>query len=197
MAKVKICGLRRDEDIQIVNQYKPDYVGFIIDYPKSFRNVSIDQVKEWKSQLDPSIQVVGVFVDEDVDIVTDCLQKQIIDIAQLHGKEDEDYINRVKEYGPVIKAFQIQNEQDIQSAIESHADHVLLDQGKGSGKNFDWNLIKEMKRPYFLAGGITVENVLDTKKYHPYAIDVSSSVESNQKKDKEKVKEMIEKGRKV
>ena len=174
MAKVKICGLRRDEDIQIVNQYKPDYVGFIIDYPKSFRNVSIDQVKEWKSQLDPSIQVVGVF-----------------------GKEDEDYINKVKEYGPVIKAFQIQNEQDIQSAIESHADYVLLDQGRGSGKNFDWNLIKEMKRPYFLAGGITVENVLDTKKYHPYAIDVSSSVESNQKKDKEKVKEMIEKGRKV
>lgn len=197
MAKVKICGLRRDEDIQIVNQYKPDYVGFIMDYPKSFRNVSIAQVKRWKTQLDPSIQVVGVFVDEDVDIVTDCLKQQIIDIAQLHGKEDEDYINKVKEYGPVIKAFQIQNEQDIQSAMDSHADYILLDQGKGSGKTFDWTMISEIHRPYFLAGGITLENVLDTKKYHPYAIDVSSSVECDRKKDKVRVREMIEKGRKV
>ncbi len=197
MAKVKICGLRSKKDIEIVNRYQADYAGFILNYPKSFRSISVEELKGLKGLLDPKIQAVGVFVDEEIDVVTSLLKEGIIDIAQLHGQEDEDYIQKVKVYGPCIKAFQIQIKEDILKAIESCADYILLDQGKGSGQSFDWSLIPTIERDFFLAGGITLDNIEVTKKLHPYAIDVSSSVETNRKKDEEKVKEMIQKGRTI
>ena len=197
MAKIKICGLRTQADIQIVNRYRPDYAGFIINFPKSFRSLSIDKVKELTQNLDKSIQSVGVFVDEDVDVVCSCLKEGIIDIAQLHGNEDENYILKVKEFGPTIKAFQIKTNEDIEEALLSKADYVLFDQGKGSGKTFDWSLIPRIERKFFLAGGITLDNIEKTKDIHPYAIDVSSSVETERKKDEEKIKEMIQKGRRI
>lgn len=197
MAKIKICGLRTQADIQIVNRYQPDYVGFIINFPKSFRSLSIDKVKELTQKLDKNIQSVGVFVDEDVDVVTSCLKEGIIDIAQLHGNEDENYILKVKEFGPTIKAFQIKTKEDIEEAIQSKADYILFDQGKGSGKTFDWSLIPRIERKFFLAGGITLDNIEKTKDIHPYAIDVSSSVETERKKDEEKIQEMIQKGRRI
>lgn len=197
MAKIKICGLRTQADIQIVNRYRPDYAGFIINFPKSFRSLSIDKVKELTQNLDKSIQSVGVFVDEDVDVVCSCLKEGIIDIAQLHGNEDENYILKVKEFGPTIKAFQIKTKEDIEEALLSKADYVLFDQGKGSGKTFDWSLIPRIERKFFLAGGITLDNIEKTKDIHPYAIDVSSSVETERKKDEEKIKEMIQKGRRI
>lgn len=197
MAKIKICGLRSLKDIEIVNRYLPDYVGFIINFPKSFRSITIEELKELTKHLDRKIQSVGVFVDEDVDLVCSLLKEGIIDIAQLHGKEDDAYIQRVKGFGPTIKAFQIRTKEDILSALESGADYILLDQGKGSGKTFDWSLIPQIERDFFLAGGITIENIEDSKKLHPYAIDVSSSVETNQVKDENKIKEMIQKGRTI
>lgn len=198
MVKIKVCGLRSENDIEIVNEYKPEYAGFIVNYPKSFRSIGIDQLKHLTSKLDSSIACVGVFVNEDVNVVIDCLKQGILSMVQLHGNEDEDYILKVKEYGPVIKAFQIQTKEDIEKALESPADYILLDQGKGSGKTFDWDLIPTMKREFFLAGGITLENVEEAiQKIHPYAIDLSSSLETNQVKDKEKVKQMIQKGRSV
>ena len=197
MAKIKICGLRTQADIQIVNRYQPDYVGFIINFPKSFRSLSIDEVKELTQKLDKNIQSVGVFVDEDVDVVTSCLKEGVIDIAQLHGNEDENYILKVKEFGPTIKAFQIKTKEDIEEAIQSKADYILFDQGKGSGKTFDWSLIPRIERKFFLAGGITLDNIEKTKDIHPYAIDVSSSVETERKKDEEKIQEMIQKGRRI
>ena len=197
MAKIKICGLRTQADIQIVNRYQPDYAGFIINFPKSFRSLSIDKVKELTQNLDKSIQSVGVFVDEDVDVVCSCLKEGIIDIAQLHGNEDENYILKIKEFGPTIKAFQIKTKEDIEEALLSKADYVLFDQGKGSGKTFDWSLIPRIERKFFLAGGITLDNIEKTKDIHPYAIDVSSSVETERKKDEEKIKEMIQKGRRI
>lgn len=197
MAKIKICGLRSLKDIEIVNRYLPDYAGFIINFPKSFRSLNIEELKHLTKQLNPKIQSVGVFVDEDIDFVCSLLKEGIIDMAQLHGNEDEAYIQRVKSFGPVIKAFQIRTKEDILSALESRADYILLDQGKGSGKTFDWSLIPQIERDFFLAGGITIENIEESKRLHPYAIDVSSSVEINQIKDERKVKEMIQKGRTI
>lgn len=195
MAKIKICGLRRDQDIDIVNRYKPDYVGFIVDFPKSFRSISIEELKIFTRKLDSSINSVGVFVDEEINQVIECFK--YVDIVQLHGHESDDYIRIVQEYGPVIKAFEIRSIEDINKALNSPADYILLDQGKGSGQTFDWSLIPSITRPFFLAGGITLENIENTKNIHPYAIDVSSSVETNQIKDELKVKQMIEKGRNI
>lgn len=197
MAKVKICGLRRYEDIKIVNECLPDYVGFIINYPKSFRSVSVIQVQEMVKELDPSIQTVGVFVDEEIENVIKCIKETGIDLVQLHGHESDKYIKTIQQYVHVIKAFEIRNEIDIQKAIESPADYVLLDQGKGGGKSFDWSLIPKIERPFFLAGGITLENIDKIKDIDPYAIDVSSSVETERVKDKEKVKLMIKKGKMI
>ena len=197
MAKVKICGLRRHEDIEIVNTYLPDYVGFIINYPKSFRSVNVLQVKEMVRELDPSIQAVGVFVDESIENVIECIKETGIDLVQLHGHESYDYIKILQQYVPVIKAFVIQDERDIDIALKSPADYILLDQGNGSGKTFDWSLVPKIERPFFLAGGITLDNVEKTKGLKPYGINVSSSVETERVKDKEKVKLMIEKGKMV
>lgn len=197
MARVKICGLRRHKDIEIVNECLPDYVGFIINYPKSFRSVSVRQVQEMVRELDPSIQAVGVFVDEEIENVISCIKETGIDIVQLHGHESDDYIRTLQQYVPVIKAFVIRNERDIQEALKSPADFILLDQGKGSGKSFDWSLIPRIERPYFLAGGITLDNIEKIKGIEPYGIDVSSSCETERVKDKEKVKLMIEKGKMV
>lgn len=115
----------------------------------------------------------------------------------MHGHEDEAYIQKVKSFGPTIKAFQIRSKKDILKALESPADYILLDQGKGSGQSFDWSLIPTIERPFFLAGGITLENIDATIDLHPYAIDVSSSVETDRRKDENKVREMIQKGRKI
>lgn len=197
MAKVKICGLRRSEDIEIVNEYLPDYVGFIIDYPKSFRSVSVMQVKEMVRELDASIQAVGVFVDEDIENVVRCIKETRIDLVQLHGHESDAYIKTIQQYVPVIKAFVIHDDRDIQEALDCPADYILLDQGKGSGKAFDWSLIPRIERPFFLAGGITLNNIEKIKSIKPYAIDVSSSVETERVKDKEKVKLMVKKGKMI
>lgn len=195
MPKIKICGLRRPQDILIANRYKPDFAGFIIDFPKSHRSISCQEVKNLRQNLDHGIPAVGVFVDQPVQKVIDLLTDGTIDIAQLHGKESPEYINEVqKSTGKkVIKAFEVKSSEDIVSALESPADYLLLDQGKGGGETFDWSLITEkIDRPWFLAGGLTVDNLqqaIDT--VHPWGVDISSGVESNGVKDEEKVKEVV------
>lgn len=195
MPKIKICGLRRPQDILIANRYKPDFAGFIIDFPKSHRSISGQEVKNLRQNLDHGIPVVGVFVDQPVQKVIDLLTDGTIDIAQLHGKESPEYINEVqKSIGKkVIKAFEVKTSEDIERALESPADYLLLDQGKGGGETFDWSLITEkIDRPWFLAGGLTVDNLqqaIDT--VHPWGVDISSGVETNGVKDEEKVKEVV------
>lgn len=195
MPKIKICGLRRPQDILIANRYKPDFAGFIIDFPKSHRSISGQEVKNLRQNLDHGIPAVGVFVDQPVQKVIDLLTDGTIDIAQLHGKESPEYINEVqKSTGKkVIKAFEVKSSEDIVSALESPADYLLLDQGKGGGETFDWSLITEkIDRPWFLAGGLTVDNLqqaIDT--VHPWGVDISSGVETNGVKDEEKVKEVV------
>lgn len=192
--KVKICGLYRNEDIEYINTYHPDYCGFIINFPKSHRNITIDRLKQLSPMVDPSIKRVGVFVNEDVDVVISLLKENWIDMAQLHGQEDEAYIQTIKREvnKPILKFFKIQTKDDIQKAVSSCADYILLDNGTGTGQAFDWRMLENIPRDYFLAGGINLQNVKQAMQYHPYALDISSGVETDKKKDANKIKEIIE-----
>lgn len=189
MTKIKFCGLSRICDIESVNEIMPEYIGFVF-VSKSKRYITPDKAKQLKSLLHPSIQAVGVFVDEDINTILYLLKEEIIDIIQLHGHENETYIQELKQHAkaPIIQAFRIQSKQDIQNAIQSSADYILLDSGAGTGQVFDWELIQNVHRPYFLAGGLFSNNVKSAiQTLHPYAVDVSSGVETNGYKDKEKM----------
>lgn len=201
MPKVKICGLRTMEDIQAVNSCKPDFAGFIVEYPKSRRSITSDELKKLISQLDPSICAVGVFVNAPFVLVDDLLDQKVIQMAQLHGQEEATYIRQLQdETGKkVIKAFSVKTEEDIAKAKASSADYILLDQGGGgTGKTFDWMLAGGISRPYFLAGGLGVDNLEKAVHYlSPWAVDLSSSVETNGKKDPEKIRQAVELVRKL
>ena len=189
MTKIKLCGLSRQCDIEWANELKPDYIGFVF-AKKSKRYVSPEKAKALKSLLFPDIKAVGVFVDEPIGNIAKLLSDNIIDLAQLHGSEDEEYITRMKALTdkPVIKAFRIKNENDITSAKNCKADFILLDSGAGTGRSFNWNLLENIDRPYFLAGGLYPENVeiaIDT--LSPFAVDVSSGIETDNLKDKNKM----------
>lgn len=193
--KIKICGLKRQEDITYVNEAKPDYCGFIIEFPKSSRNVTGDQVRILIAELDKNIIPVGVFVNAAPERVEELLLDGTIRIAQLHGQEDDDYIRRIQKNtgSQVIKAFSVKAAQDIELALKSPADYILLDQGGGgTGQTFDWSLIPEIKKPFFLAGGLGADNLeqaVDT--IRPYAVDLSSSVETDGVKDRSKILEAV------
>lgn len=189
MTKIKFCGLSRLCDIEAANELKPDYIGFVF-VSKSRRYVTYEKASELKSRLSPEIQAVGVFVNEHPQAVANLMQNDIIDIAQLHGDEDEDYITQLRLLTdkPIIKAFRIKTANDIKTAKQSTADYILLDSGAGTGTVFDWDLVKSIRRPYFLAGGLDVCNVVDAvKELHPFAVDVSSGIEANGVKDKTKI----------
>ena len=193
MTKVKFCGLRRPEDIEYANELGPGYIGFVF-AKKSKRYVTPDEAKKLKNLLDPEIKACGVFVNEDIDEVVRLLEEGIIDIAQLHGSEDEAYIKELKSKtdARVIKAFEVKGEETIAAAKGSSADMILLDSGKGSGMVFNWQLIKGMSRPYFLAGGLTPENAAEAvSMLGPYALDVSSGIETDGYKDRAKMEKFI------
>lgn len=194
MVKIKLCGLSRPCDIETANELKPDYIGFVF-FKKSIRDVSPEKALELKQLLDPSIQAVGVFVNEPIENVADYLNRGIIDLAQLHGSEDDEYIQKLRSLSPgksIIQAFKIASDEDILRAEKSTADYILLDSGLGSGKVFDWNFIRGIKRPYFLAGGLTIENVPEAiRSLHPYAVDISSGLETDKKKDPEKMRQFV------
>ena len=194
--KIKICGLRRMEDVQAVNEAKPDFCGFIIEVPKSFRSVTADQVKELVAGLDRDIQAVGVFVNAPETLAAELLNQGIISMAQLHGQEDETYIRRLRKLTdrPLIKAFSVRTRKDAEKAMESTADCILLDQGSGgTGIPFDWSLLPVIEKPFFLAGGL-VEDNLETAvhRLHPYALDLSSGVETDMWKDPVKIKKAVD-----
>ena len=196
MVKIKICGLRRLEDVEIVNKYKPDYVGLV--FADSKRKVSHEIASKMKDNLSSDIISVGVFVDAPQDEILELFNDDVIEIAQLHGMEDEDYINNLKENTnnelKIIKAIEMSEDEDLSKYDNSPADYLLLDSGKGSGKTFDWKLIRtDLKKEFFLAGGINSTNVKKAiEEFDPYAIDLSSSLETNDYKDENKIKEIME-----
>ena len=189
MTKIKLCGLSRACDITAANELMPEYIGFVF-ANKSKRFITPQKAYDLKKLLSSDIKAVGVFVNESPDTVAKLLNCGLIDIAQLHGSEDDSYIINLRKLTdkPVIKAFRIGNENDADKAEKSAADYVLLDSGAGTGNVFDWNLIRSIKRPYFLAGGLNVDNVATAVKAPgPFAVDVSSGIETDGLKDKEKM----------
>ncbi len=194
--KIKICGLYRNEDIDFANEALPDYIGFVLNFPKSHRNITLDKAEELKKRLDPKIKAVGVFVDADFDYIGQAAERKIIDIIQLHGNETEDYIRELKTRLslPVIKSVEVGGEE-----IRTFgADFLLLDSGKGTGKQFDRSLIRQVPTvPFFIAGGITPENICETAKYSPFGVDISSGVETDGKKDRKKMLAAVKAARAV
>lgn len=185
MTKIKLCGLTRQEDITAANVLEPDFVGFVF-APKSRRYVTAEQAKALRNHLLPSIQAVGVFVDEEPERVAALLEAGIIDLAQLHGREDEGYLERLRALTgkPIIQAFPIKTPNDLERTQSSSADYILLDSGAGTGTTFDWGLLTSVRRPYFLAGGLGPDNVVQAvRTLHPWGVDVSSGIETGGVKD--------------
>jgi Phosphoribosylanthranilate isomerase len=188
--KIKICGIKRECDAIMLNRAAPDYAGFVF-YEGSRRFVSADMALRLRELTKPEIKTVGVFVNAPVEIISDLYGSRIIDIVQLHGDEDEEYISglrRVSEGTEVWKAYKVRSQRDIEEAAKSSADMVLLDNGYGTGERFDWGFIRGFPRPFILAGGLTPENIGQAiEKLHPFAVDVSSGVETLGVKDEDKI----------
>lgn len=188
--KLKICGLKREEDILMANEIKPEYIGFV--FAKSKRQVNLEKALFLKSKLDKMIKSVGVFVNEPIENVVKTVKSKAIDIVQLHGDEDSSYILKLKREVniPIIKAIKVN--KDFRNIVEfNDAEYLLIDSGGGSGKTFDWSLDLKFNKPLFIAGGISLANIEEAyKRFKPYAFDLSSSVETNGYKDLKKMKEI-------
>ena len=203
MTRIKICGLSRPEDITYVNEAKPDYIGFV--FAKSRRQVDEEMARHLKALLNPKIEAVGVFVNEDINRIIRLCREKVIDIVQLHGDEDENYIKELKSKisAPIMRAVRVKSAEDVKKASEISCDYLLFDtytekEYGGSGIVFDWSMITDINKPYFLAGGINIDNVLSAiDKCNPYCIDVSSGVETEGLKDPFKINEIVTKIRSV
>ena len=238
--KIKICGLKCKKDIEIVNKYRPDYIGFV--FAGSKRKVTKVQATELRKMLNADILAVGVFVNEGIDKIVDLVEDKVIDLIQLHGDEDKEYIIKLREAlstkqidAKIIKAIRVKSGDNVKEILmrndlliddlldenvqknEKHnlsgrkrcfknnyklitqIDYILFDtysskEYGGTGQAFDWNILKDIKQPFFLAGGLNSENVNDAiKTCNPYVVDVSSAVETDGYKDEEKIKEFITK----
>ncbi|MCI8639074.1 MAG: phosphoribosylanthranilate isomerase [Coprococcus sp.] len=203
MTKIKICGLTRMEDIRAVNHLRPDFVGFV--FAKSRRRITDGKARELRQALDMEIPAVGVFVDGPIEHIEQLCRENVIQMAQLHGDEDGAYIRRlrVKIPGiPIIKAVRVKTTEQIYDAEQMDCNYLLLDAFAkdtygGSGRVFDWSLIPTLSKPYFLAGGLNADTVREAIAFcAPYAVDVSSAVETAGVKDEEKIKKLIERVRK-
>jgi phosphoribosylanthranilate isomerase len=191
MTRLKICGLFREEDIGYANEVHPEYAGFV--FARSKRQVSRENAKELRKLLDPSIATVGVFVDEEIERILEILSDETISMVQLHGHEDEEYIAKLREKtgAVIIKAVRPVSREDVRNAESSTADYILFDSGAGTGKTFDWSILEGFTREYFLAGGLNSGNIRDAMEaINPFAVDLSSGVETDGYKDLEKMKEI-------
>lgn len=197
-------------DIEYANRVKPDFVGFI--FANTRRKISAAQAKQFRKALDAEISAVGVFVNEDISVITSLVQDGCIDMIQLHGEEDADYIRRLHEICdvPVIKAVKVQTVEQIRQAAALPVDYLLLDTYRkgvlgGTGEAFDWELLREAKaaagdtaegelfgKPYFLAGGLHVGNLREAAALGSYGLDVSSGIETDGSKDFDKMVEVME-----
>lgn len=204
--KIKICGLTRDCDIDYINEAQPDYIGFV--FAPARREISEKEAQRLRGRIAEGIQAVGVFVDAPIEWVVKLKQEGVIDIAQLHGSETVEYVKRLKEQTDccMIKAMHPERGSD-KSLYEQYEkagiDYFLFDshsriQVGGTGQIFDWNKIPQVSRPWFLAGGLHVGNVESAiVQLRPYALDISSGVETDGFKDREKILEIIRRIRNV
>lgn len=196
MAKIKICGLFRSCDIDFVNEAMPDYIGFV--FAESRRRVSPSEAAALRSRLKDGITPVGVFVNAHPEDIRELYGSGVIELAQLHGNEDIAYIQSLRRLCgiPVIKAVPVQKAGDILIWEAFPADYLLLDSGAGgTGRSFDWKLLVEARRPFFLAGGIGPGNIERALSLRPYCVDVSSGAETEGKKDPDKILQLVRKTR--
>ena len=192
--ELKICGLSRLEDIIAVNRHGADYAGFVF-WQRSKRYIDPYKAGELIELLRSDIKTVGVFMDEPLDNVIRAARISGVEMVQLHGHESEEYVEYVKRTldRPVIKAYKASEEGALERAAASNADYIMIDSGAGSGKKFDWNILKDFKRDYFLAGGLDHESVGEAiRMLEPFAVDVSSGVETDGIKDEKKIAQFIE-----
>lgn len=193
---IKICGMRRKEDIEAAGRCRPDYIGFILS--EGFRrSVEVSEARRLSELLAPGIKVVGVFVNEPVEAIAGACD--FLDMVQLHGQEDNSYLERLREVTDraLIQAFRIRESGDLERAMKSSADLILLDSGTGTGRSFEWNLIGEIQRPWILAGGLGPDNIAEAvSRFRPYAVDLSSGAETDGWKDPEKMRLCVEAVRK-
>jgi phosphoribosylanthranilate isomerase len=196
MTKIKLCGLRRLEDITYVNEAGPDFAGVILAAnPKFWRAISDEQARRLRDALRPDIPLVGVFVNDDTDRICRLLQQGTIDIAQLHGSESPETIQEIADRTgkPVWKAFQVKTPADVAAAIQTPAEHPLLDSGTGSGVSFDWSLVAGVERPFLLAGGLNPDNLAAAiAQVQPWCVDISSGTETDKVKDQAKIQRAVE-----
>lgn len=197
MTKIKICGLTSMDDIMAVNAWKPDYAGFV--FAPGKRRISPETAAAFKKVLVPEIQAVGVFVNEGAGMVAELANQGVIDLIQLHGDETPADVRALKAMtnAPIIKAIRVRTMEDIRSALAFPSDYLLFDTYTrdaygGSGLTFDWSMIPAMNRPYFLAGGLTPDNIKDAVRTTACCLDISSGVETGGRKDRMKIKQVIE-----
>ncbi len=209
MPKLKICGLKRPQDIQYVNRFSPDYIGFV--FAKSSRQVTLQEAYSLREQLNSGILSVGVFVNEKPERIEELAEKGIIDMVQLHGDESVEYVELLRQRlakgrkkGPeIIKAIRVASAQDVLRSLDYPADFLLFDtytkgQYGGSGQCFNWQLLKEVKRPFFLAGGLDIHKIKKAaEEVRPYGLDISSAAETKGQKDEEKIRQLVEGVRKI
>lgn len=192
--KIKVCGIKHSVEIGLVNELKPEYIGFIF-APKSKRFIAPEYAASLRSKLSPDIKAIGVFANESLDTIGMCADMVQLDAVQLHGNETEEYVCSLREYirCSIINAFKVTDVSVVDRAVCSSADYIMLDGGAGEGKRFDWSFTNRVKRPYFLAGGLTPENVSEALELYsvPYAVDVSTGVEVNGLKDYRKMLKFI------
>lgn len=196
--RIKICGLRTAEDVAAVNAVLPEYTGFIFD-PSRKRYIAPEKAEELRRALAPGIRPVGVFVNAGVEGILQALRWCRLDMVQLHGEESDAQIEALRaaarEHFPerkltIVKAFRIESAEDVRHAERSAADRILMDHGPGgTGESFNWDLLKECRREFFLAGGLTPENVREAiLRTAPWGVDASSSLETDGQKDPEKIR---------
>jgi len=206
--KVKICGIKNSDEIEIINRYPVDYIGFI--FTKSKRQISIDEAGRLRKRLRADIKVVGVFMDEDESFILKAVNDVALDAIQLHGDNDIDSIKRFMDndkINEVFKTVAVSHPESIKKAneLQRYCDRILLDTGSGgksggTGKCFDWGLTDQLdfKEEIILAGGLNPENIRDAiKKVHPYMVDMNSGLETNMIKDNDKIRkafDMIKEG---
>ena len=199
--RLKICGIRRRQDVQFLNEFPPDYAGFILSGGFG-RSIVMGTFYELQSCLAPAIQTVGVFVNEPLAEIVRCGYNEALNVIQLHGEEDKGYIRALREVfgGKIWKAVRVRTAEDIRKADALAVDALVLDsfsaasQG-GTGTVAPWDIIAQNRpqKPFFLAGGISAENVQEAiRSVQPYGVDASSSLETDGCKDRDKIRNMAE-----
>ncbi|MGN0287736.1 MAG: phosphoribosylanthranilate isomerase [Atopobiaceae bacterium] len=193
---IKECGMSRPADVRAANEARPDMVGFVVDCPRSRRNVDPALLEELAPMVDEHVVRVGVFVREPPRTVALLVERGLLDMVQLHGGEDRAYLDQLRALTggvvPVMQAYCVRGVDDVDRARDGAADVVLLDAGQGSGRGFDWSLAADVGRPFALAGGLGPDNVARAvRQVHPWAVDMSSGLETDGLKDREKMRAAV------